>query len=63
MSVARTVPVPSGENDTGAFDRFTDFARQVMRVPHSQIKAQLDAEKAAKRPTASRASGVPSKKS
>lgn len=57
------IPEPSAKIATGDFDRFTDFARQVMRVPHSQIKAQLEAEKAAKCPTASRASGAPSKKS
>jgi hypothetical protein len=56
-------PTTSGKNDTGAFDRFTEFARRVVRVPHSQIKAQLEAEKAAKRSSkpASRVSGASSK--
>jgi len=48
MSVSPTIPVPSAKNTTGDFDAFTDFARRVVSVPHSQIKAQLDAEKAAK---------------
>jgi hypothetical protein len=30
-------------------DRFTDFARRLFAVPHAEIKAKLDAEKAAKR--------------
>ncbi len=34
---------------TGDFDQFKDFARQILSIPHSEIKAQLDAEKAAKR--------------
>jgi hypothetical protein len=39
----------SAKDVTGDFDKFKDFARQVLSVPHSEIKAQLDAEKAAKR--------------
>jgi hypothetical protein len=31
------------------FGRFAEFARQILSVPHSEIKAQMDAEKAAKR--------------
>jgi hypothetical protein len=57
-------PVPSAKNDTGDFDRFKAFARRVVRVPHSQIKAQLDAEKEAKRTAkaaSSRVSGASSK--
>jgi hypothetical protein len=45
---------------TGDFDKFTNFARQILSVPHSEIKAELDAEKAAKRTpkSASRVSGA-----
>jgi hypothetical protein len=39
----------SAKEVTGDFEKFKDFARQVLSVPHSEIKAQLDAEKAAKR--------------
>lgn len=42
---------------------FSDFVTRILAVPHSEIKAQLDAEKEAKRiaKSASRASGVPAK--
>ncbi len=30
------------------YDRFEDLARKVLNVPHSEIKAKLDAEKKAK---------------
>jgi hypothetical protein len=55
----------SAKNVTGDFEKFKDFARQVLSVPHSEIKAQLDAEKAAKRTPkgpASRASVSSSKR-
>jgi len=39
----------SAKDVTGDFEKFKDFARQVLSVPHTEIKAQLDAEKAAKR--------------
>jgi hypothetical protein len=42
-------PKPSAKNESGDFERFSNFARQILSVPHSEIKAQLDAEKAAKR--------------
>ena len=57
-------PTASAKNETGDFDRFTEFTRRILSVPHSEIKAKLDAEKAAKRTPkgrASRASGVPAK--
>jgi hypothetical protein len=65
MSVSPLQPVSSAKNETGEFERFKAFARRVVRVPHSQIKAQLDAEKEAKRiakASASRASGASSKR-
>jgi hypothetical protein len=43
-------PINPAKNEHGDFDKFTNFARQILSVPHSEIKAQLDAEKAAKRP-------------
>lgn len=33
----------------GNFAQFTDFMRRLVAVPHSEIKAKLDAEKKAKR--------------
>jgi hypothetical protein len=43
---------------------FTDFVRRIVSVPHSEIKAKLDAEREAKRvskASVSRASAAPSK--
>lgn len=44
--------------------RFTDFVRRITSVPHSEIKAKLDAEKSAKHlpKPSSRVSGVASKR-
>jgi hypothetical protein len=63
-------PTSSAKNDTEEFDRFKDFARRVVSVPYSTIKARLDAEKEAKRTakasalprSSSRASGASSKR-
>jgi hypothetical protein len=38
----------SAKNVTGDFGKFTDFMRRLVAVPHSEIKAKLDAEKQAK---------------
>ena len=58
-------PTSSAKNVTGDFDpAFIEFARRVISVPHSEIKAKLDAEREAKRISkafASRVSAVPSK--
>lgn len=58
------VPASSAKNESGDFERFQDFARRVVSVPHAEIKARLEAEKAAKRKpnAASRAPAFPSKK-
>jgi hypothetical protein len=42
-------PRPSAKNVSGDFDKFTDFMRRLMAVPHSEIKARLEAEKKTKR--------------
>jgi hypothetical protein len=58
------LPEPSAKIDTGDFDRFTEFTRRLVAVPHAEIEAKLDAEREAKRTSktsASRVSGVPSK--
>jgi hypothetical protein len=54
-------PTHSAKNVTGDFDKFTDFMKRLVAVPHSEIKAKLDAEKQAKqgqkkRPSSSHAS-------
>jgi hypothetical protein len=38
-------PKPSAKDEPGEFDRFTDFMRRLVAVPHSEIKTKLDAEK------------------
>jgi hypothetical protein len=51
-------PKSPAKNPTGDFGQFTNFMRRLVAVPHSEIKAKLDAEKRAKmrkRKAASRA--------
>jgi hypothetical protein len=49
MSVSPNQPVSSAKNVTGESSVFSDFVTRLLAVPHSEIKAQLDAEKEAKR--------------
>jgi hypothetical protein len=61
MANRSTVPA---KEVVGTTDAFVDFTRRILSVPHSAIKAKLDAEKAEKRttkPSASRASRASSK--
>jgi hypothetical protein len=58
MSVSPNQPVSSAKNVTGDFEVFKDFAKRLFAVPHSAIKAKLEAEKAAKRTPKDRASRV-----
>jgi hypothetical protein len=44
-----TRPKAPAKNPTGDFGEFTNFMRRLVAVPHSEIKAKLDAEKQAKR--------------
>jgi hypothetical protein len=60
-------PKSPAKNPTGDFNKFTNFMQRLVAVPHSEIKAKLDAEKQAKqlrkkRPS-SRASASRSEKS
>ena len=49
MSVKPMFP-PNGATTPGSETRrFNEFTRRILAVPHSEIKAQLDAEKEAKR--------------
>ena len=43
-----TKPAQSAKSDSGDFDRFKNFMQRLVAVPHSEIKAKLDAEKRAK---------------
>lgn len=56
-------PSPSVKNVSGNSENFTNFLRRLVQVPHSEIKAKLDAEKEAKRTTkrVSRVPAAPSK--
>ena len=38
-------PSTSAQDVTGDFDEFKSFMRRLIAVPHSEIKAKLDAEK------------------
>jgi hypothetical protein len=57
-------PKSPAKNPTGDFGQFTNFMKRLLAVPHSEIKAKLDAEKRAKarrkskRTSASRASNA-----
>jgi len=57
-------PTAPAKNETGDFDKFTDFARHIMAVPRSAIQPQLDAEKAKRtsKSSASRASAASPKR-
>jgi hypothetical protein len=41
-------PKSPAKNPTGDFGQFTNFMRRLVAVPHSEIKAKLDAEKRTK---------------
>jgi hypothetical protein len=43
------LPISPAKDVQGDFAQFTDFMKRVVAVPHSKIKAKLDAEKQAKR--------------
>jgi hypothetical protein len=51
-----TRPKAPVKNPTGDFGQFTDFMRRLVAVPHSEIKAKLDAEKQARQRQKKRAS-------
>jgi hypothetical protein len=38
-------PTPSAKNETGEFGNFTRLLDRLLKVPHSKIKAELEAEK------------------
>jgi hypothetical protein len=57
------MPKQSAKNVSGNSDNFTSFMRRLIQVPHSEIKAKLDAEREAKRTSksVSRVPAAPSK--
>lgn len=44
-----SVPNQTAKNETGDFAQFTDFMRRLVAVPHSEVKARLEAEKQSKK--------------
>lgn len=56
-------PTDSAKNVTGNSENFVGFMRRLIQVPHSEIKAKLDAEREAKRRSkrVSRVPAAPSK--
>ena len=53
-----TRPKAPAKNPTGDFGKFTDFMRRLVAVPHSEIKAKLDAEKQGKQRRKKRSSAA-----
>jgi hypothetical protein len=49
-------PKPSAKNEQGEYATFETALKKVLSVPHSALKAQLDAERRARRQRAKRAS-------
>ena len=49
-------PKSPAKNPTGDFGEFTNFMRRLVAVPHSEIKARLDAEKRARKRKAGKSS-------
>jgi hypothetical protein len=48
VSQKPTRPANLAKNVEGDFGKFTNFMKRLVAVPHSEIKAKLDAEKRAK---------------
>jgi hypothetical protein len=43
------VPKSAGTDTMGDFAQFTNFMRRLVAVPHSEVKARLEAEKQARK--------------
>jgi hypothetical protein len=56
VSQKLTRPAAPAKNEQGEFGKFTNLLDRILSVPHSKIKAELDAEKEAKRTRSKRAS-------
>ncbi len=57
MSQKPTRPSHSAKNEQGEYATFETALKKVLSVPHSALKAHLDAEKRARRQRRKRASG------
>ena len=47
------LPISPAKDVQGDYAQFTDFMRRLVAVPHSQVKARLEAEKRSKKKHAS----------
>jgi len=56
--MAASQPSVPAKDEAGDSTQFTSFMKKLVSVPHSVIKARLEAEKAAKPKRVSRAAGV-----
>jgi hypothetical protein len=50
-------PKPSAKNESGEYATFETALKKVLSVPHSALKAQLDAEKRVRKQRGKRPSG------
>ena len=49
MTKPKRVIMENVKTNRNEYDAFSDLLRRVVQVPHSELKAKLDAEKAAKK--------------
>jgi hypothetical protein len=54
--VPKNQPANPAKSESGEFQNFTHLLDKLLKVPHSKIKTELDAEKRQKRTTKKRAS-------
>jgi hypothetical protein len=47
--MSASLPVQPSKQNAGEFANFQNFMKRLVRVPHEEIKAALDAEKEAKK--------------
>lgn len=57
MSQKSMRSVPSGKNEQSEYATFEGALKKVLSVPHSELKAKLDAEKRVRQQRRKRASG------
>jgi hypothetical protein len=57
MSQKAIRPDPSAKNEQGEYATFETALKKVLSVPHSALKAHLDAERRARKRRGKRASG------
>jgi hypothetical protein len=62
MSHAPIHPEQSAKSETGESDKFANFMRRLVAVPHSEIKARIEAKKRTPKLSASHASGASPKR-